>query len=61
MITFLISVLIIYSVSITVLFFILRKMFNDYIQATDLELKQHDRGVNELQEGASLTNHRIEL
>lgn len=59
--TILIIVLIIYSVSITGLFFILRKMFNDYIQATDLEIKQNDRVVNELQKGASLTNHRIEL
>ncbi|EMC7950715.1 hypothetical protein VXG46_001302 [Acinetobacter baumannii] len=59
--TILIIVLIVYSVSITGLFLILRKMFNDYIQVTDLKIKQHDLDVNELQKGASLTNHRIEL
>lgn len=37
MITFIISVLIIYSVSITVLFFMMREMLNEYIQSNENE------------------------
>lgn len=50
------TLLIIYAVSSTYLFWEMRKLFNQYIRVTDEQIKRLEQGKD-----ASLTNHRIEL